>query len=143
LLRRTITSLVCAAALAAPVGNAWATATAPKALPKKKVITVKVTGPAVPCKRWGPLAIAIKVQKTVTTAGARTSVKLKILDVTWPIVSDATFRTIYINKQALPLLREEVLEIQAANVEVIAGATDTTVSFKQSLQAALLQAKKP
>jgi len=139
-LRRTVTSVVCAASLAAPAGNAWAGIQAPRIKAKKQVMTV--TGPAVPCKRWGPLSIAIKLEKTVTTVAGKPKVKLRILDVTWPIVSHATFRTIYINKQALPLLREEVLEIQGANVELIAGATDTTTSFKKSIQAALLQASK-
>ena len=55
---------------------------------------------------------------------------------------DATFRSKYINDQALPLLIEEALEIQGPNVETISGATDVTVSFKQSLQGAILAAKK-
>jgi hypothetical protein len=141
MLRRTVTSVVCAASLAAPAGNAWAAIHAPRAAKAKKQV-LTVAGPAVPCHRWGPLQIAIKVEKTLLTVGGKTKVKLRILDVTWPVVSHATFRTIYINKQALPLLREEVLEIQGANVETIAGATDTTTSFKQSLQAALLKATK-
>jgi uncharacterized protein with FMN-binding domain len=33
------------------------------------------------------------------------------------------------------------MELQSGKIESIAGATDTTVSFKQSLQAALLAAK--
>lgn len=141
MLRRTVTTVVCAASLAAPAGNAWAAIHSPRIVKAKKQV-LTVAGPAVPCKRWGPLQIAVKVEKTSTTIGSRTKVKLKILDVTWPVVSHATFRTIYINKQALPLLREEVLEIQGANVELIAGATDTTTSFKQSIQAALLKAAK-
>jgi uncharacterized protein with FMN-binding domain len=141
-MRKIVTAIACATVLAFPTaGDVWAAAKAPKA--KKKVVTVTVNGPSTKCKRWGQLVVAIKVQKTITTVGKKSTVKVKILDVTWPTFPDATFRSVYINKQALPLLREEVLEIQSPNVEVISGATDITVSFKQSLQAALLTAKKP
>jgi hypothetical protein len=131
--------------LAFPPLNAWAAAhAAAVAKPKKKVVTTTetVTGPSVPCKRWGPLQVRIKVKKTVTTIGAKRAVKVQILAIDFPVVSDATFKTRYINSQALPLLVEDTLQLQNANVEVVSGATDTTVSFKQSLQAALLQAKK-
>jgi uncharacterized protein with FMN-binding domain len=87
--------------------------------------------------------VRIKIRKTTTTVGATKRVAVKILAIDFPIVSHATFKTRYINEQALPLLVEEVMEIQSANVETISGATDTTVAFKKSLQAALLQAKKP
>ena len=60
--------------------------------------------------------------------------KLKILKIDYPTYPVATFRSKYINDQALPLLIEEALEIQSPNVETISGATDVTVSFKQSLQ---------
>ena len=53
-----------------------------------------------------------------------------------------TFRSVYINDQALPLLIEEALEAQSPNVETISGATDVTVSFKQSLQAAILRPRR-
>ncbi len=142
-MRKTVTSLAVVAVLAAPVGNIAAATHAAKIVPKKKVQTVTVTGPSVPCKKWGPLQVRIKIKKTTTTVGAKQRVVIKILDIDFPIVSDATFRTKYINQQALPLLVEEVLEIQSSKVETISGATDTTVSFKQSLQAAILQAKKP
>ena len=104
--------------------------------------TLTVTGPSVPCKRWGPLQVRIKVAKTTTTIGTTKKVALKILAIDFPIVSDATFKTKYINDQALPLLVEDTLAAQSPNVEVISGATDTTISYKQSLQAALLQARK-
>jgi uncharacterized protein with FMN-binding domain len=143
LLRKTVTSFAVAAVLAVPVGNVAAATHAPKIVLKKKVEILSVTGPSVPCKKWGPLQVRIKIRKTTTTIGTKNKVAIRILAIDFPIVSDATFKTKYINQQALPLLVEEVLEIQSANVETISGATDTTVSFKQSLQAAILQAKKP
>jgi uncharacterized protein with FMN-binding domain len=144
--RKTISTLAAAWLLAFPPLSAWAAVQSPKtATPKKKVVTTTtatVTGPSVPCKRWGPLQVRIKVKKTTTTIGTTKKVKIKILAIDFPIVSDATFKTRYINQQALPLLVEDTLQLQNATVEVISGATDTTISFKQSLQAAILQAKK-
>ena len=141
--RRTLATLAVTWMLAFPAVNAWA-AVHGQTKPRKKVVKVTktVTGPAVPCKRWGPLQVRIKVKKTTTIIGSRKRVAIKIIAIDFPIVSDSTFKTRYINKQALPLLVEEVLEIQNAKIEVISGATDTSVSFRQSLQAALLSAKK-
>jgi len=143
--QKTVTTLAAAAMLALPPLNAWAaTRTHTATKPKKKVVseTLTVTGPSVQCKRWGQIVVAIKVQKTTTMIGSRKTVKVKILDVTWPTWPDATFRSVYINKQALPLLREDTLSLQSANIEVISGATDITVSYRESLQAAILQARK-
>jgi uncharacterized protein with FMN-binding domain len=143
--QKTITALAAAAVIALPPLNAWAATRGNNATkPKKKVVsqTITVAGPSVQCKRWGQLVVAIKVKKTTTMIGKRKIVKVKILDVTWPTWPDATFRSVYINKQALPLLREDTLSLQSAKLEVISGATDITVSYKESLQAAILKAKK-
>ena len=64
------------------------------------------------------------------------------LAIDYPVYPEATFRSVYINDQALPLLIEEALETQSTKIETISGATNITDSFKQSLQAAILQAKK-
>ena len=72
-----------------------------------------------------------------------TSANNKILEVDFPVKSDHTFKTKYITAQALPILTEDLLALQSPNVENISGATDTVVSFKKTLQSALLQAKKP
>lgn len=143
--RKSIATLATAWLVAFPPLGAWAAVQSPKATtPKRTVVktTLTVTGPSVPCKRWGPLQVRIKVAKTTTTIGTTKKVALKILAIDFPIVSDATFKTKYINDQALPLLVEDTLAAQSPNVEVISGATDTTISYKQSLQAALLQARK-
>ncbi len=142
--RKTLTTLATAWMLAFPPLSAWGAVQSPNtAKPKKKVvITTTVSGPSVQCKRWGPLIVRIKVQKTTITTASSKRVAIKILAIDFPVYPVATFRSKYINDQALPLLVEETLEIQSANVEVISGATDVTNSYKESLQAAILQAKK-
>jgi uncharacterized protein with FMN-binding domain len=46
----------------------------------------------------------------------------------------------YISSQALPLLREEVLRAQSAQIDGVGGATFTSYSYYESLQSALSQA---
>jgi len=142
--RKTTATIAAAWILALPTSNTWAaTHTSHSSKPKNKVIvTTLVTGPSVKCKRWGQLVVRIKVQKTTTTTPTGKKVAVKILAIDFPVYPDATFRSVYINKQALPLLTEEALETQNTNIETISGATNITDSFKESLQAALLQAKK-
>jgi uncharacterized protein with FMN-binding domain len=140
--RKTLTTLAAAWILTTPTLNASATTS--QAEPKRKVVTTTqtVTGPSVKCNRWGQLVIRIKVRKTVTTIGTTRKTALKILTIDYPLYPKATFRSVYINDQALPLLIEEALEAQSTKIETISGATNITDSFKQSLQAAILQAQK-
>jgi uncharacterized protein with FMN-binding domain len=46
----------------------------------------------------------------------------------------------YISSQAGPLLRDEALQAQSANIDIISGATYTSESYAQSLESALQQA---
>jgi uncharacterized protein with FMN-binding domain len=46
-----------------------------------------------------------------------------------------------VNTQAMPLLTQEALVAQSANVNVVSGATQSSMAFVQSLGAALAQAK--
>ncbi|UVK55873.1 FMN-binding protein [Mesorhizobium sp. AR02] len=48
--------------------------------------------------------------------------------------------SISINRQALPMLRDEAISAQSANVDIISGATLTSRAFRQSLGGALKQA---
>jgi len=142
LLRKTLATLAAFWILVYPTLGAYgAVQTSTVAKPKTKT-TTSFTGTLEPCKKWGPLQVRIKVEKTVTTVGKTRKVAIKILDVTFPVVSDATFKTKYINDQALPLLREDVLDLQTTKVENISGATDTWISFTKSLNKAMLLAKK-
>jgi len=47
-----------------------------------------------------------------------------------------------INDYAVPILKQEVLRAQSADVDVVSGATYTSFAFAQSLQAALDAAAK-
>lgn len=129
--RRALTIAACVVVLALPPLDA-AAASRTKTVPKT------VLGTTVICKKWGSIQVQLKVAHTV--AGGKA--KIKILDVAWPVWPQHTVRSVFINERALPLLKQEVLQLQSANLEVISGATDVTVAFKQSLQAALLAAQK-
>lgn len=49
-------------------------------------------------------------------------------------------RSIQINNMAMPVLRQEVIQSQNANVDTVSGATYTSQAFIQSLSSALNQA---
>ncbi len=49
--------------------------------------------------------------------------------------------SIYINRQALPMLRDEVISAQSARVDIVSGATLSSRAFIQSLRAALDKAR--
>jgi uncharacterized protein with FMN-binding domain len=49
--------------------------------------------------------------------------------------------SISINRQALPMLRDEVVSAQSARVDIISGATLTSEAFLRSLEGALKQAR--
>ncbi len=48
--------------------------------------------------------------------------------------------SIFINRQALPMLRDEVISAQSASVDIVSGATLSSEAFIQSLGAAMSQA---
>jgi len=49
--------------------------------------------------------------------------------------------SIEINSQAMPILKQQAIAAQSANVDGVSGATDTSMAFIQSLSDALNQAK--
>ena len=49
--------------------------------------------------------------------------------------------SIEINQQADPILAQEAIQTQNANVDIVSGATDSSQAFAQSLQSALDKAK--
>jgi uncharacterized protein with FMN-binding domain len=73
------------------------------------------------------------VQATITVAGNR------ITNVSISAPQDNP-RSASINQQAVPLLQQETLQAQSAQINLISGATLTSQAYAQSLQAALTQA---
>lgn len=49
--------------------------------------------------------------------------------------------SVAINTQAMPLLKQEAIQAQSAQIDGVSGATDTSQAFIESLNAALNQAK--
>ena len=49
--------------------------------------------------------------------------------------------SVYINNQAMPYLKQEAIQAQSANVNIVSGATQSSIAFKESLQSALDQAR--
>jgi len=59
-----------------------------------------------------------------------------------PKVSVRTPRSRFINLTVVPLLTQEVLQAQSANIQVVSGATVTSRAYAASLQAAITKARK-
>jgi uncharacterized protein with FMN-binding domain len=75
--------------------------------------------------RWGDVQVTI----TVTDG--------KITDVQVPVYPNENGRDQEINAYALPILRQETLTAQSAQIDTVSGATVTSNGYLQSLQAAL------
>lgn len=88
--------------------------------------TKTITGSAVDT-RYG----AVQVQ--VTFSGS-TITALKTLQ-----APDRDGRDVEINSQALPILEQEVLASQSANIDTVSGATYTSEGYIQSVQSAIDQ----
>ena len=67
--------------------------------------------------------------------------KGKIVDVTFLQYPNDRNRSVAINSQAMPYLKQETIAAQSSNVDIISGATATSEAFVASLESALTQAK--
>jgi uncharacterized protein with FMN-binding domain len=65
----------------------------------------------------------------------------KLVDVQFLQYPNDVPNTIAISERSIPILKQEAIRIQSANVDIISGATQTTEGFQISLASALLQAK--
>lgn len=74
------------------------------------------------------------LQVAVTISGG------KITDVKFLQYPDTHATSVDINQQAMPYLKQEAMQTQSANVQIVSGATFTSQAFQQSLQSALSQA---
>jgi uncharacterized protein with FMN-binding domain len=75
--------------------------------------------------RWG------NVQVTITVTDGR------ITSVSVPTYPNANGRDQQINAYTLPILKQETIAAQNADIDTVSGATVTSDGYKQSLQAAL------
>jgi uncharacterized protein with FMN-binding domain len=142
-MRKTITTLLAALVLAVPAANAWAATRSATATPKKKTVVIsrRFVGPSAQTDRWGYTQVTIVVRKTTTTIGTKKTVKRRITSVS-ATAPNHTDRSVRINEQAIPILRQETLSAQSARILIVSGATDTSYAFGQSLQAAILAAHR-
>ena len=83
---------------------------------------------AVAQTQWGPVQVELTVN-----AGKVTDVQV----VQYP---SGNPRDQEINSYALPVLIQETLDAQSADIDMVSGATVTSVGYEQSLQSALDQA---
>jgi uncharacterized protein with FMN-binding domain len=65
----------------------------------------------------------------------------KITDVQFLRYPNDRSTSIAINKQAMPYLKQEAVQAQSAQVNIVSGATDTSQAFIQSMASALSQAQ--
>lgn len=91
--------------------------------PRAKVTAHAYKGP-VETMQWGPVQVTLIVKSK------------KITDVKATAPTERA-RSVFINEQAIPLLRQEVLKAQSAKIDGISGATMTSYAFYDSLLAAL------
>lgn len=148
-MKRAVTTVLGAVALAVPVGTAAADSARheQKARPKRseQVITVrkKVTGAPGSAQQWGTVEVTLIVKKTTTTVGTTKTIKRTPIAISVPVYPNHTARSIFINQQAIPLLRQETLQahFDLSKIYVVSGATFTSFGFGQSLHSALLKAK--
>jgi uncharacterized protein with FMN-binding domain len=114
-------------ATAAP-GATTAPGTDSAATPSPATATVEVTidGPVV-STRWGPVQVSI----VVADGRLQDVVALQL---------PTGHQSGEISDRSEPILREEALQAQSADIDIVSGATYTSEAYAQSLQAALDEA---
>ena len=144
-MHRRFAALIGTGVLAFPVANSVA-ASGDAAAPARKRIVKTVTtktysGITAQADRWGSVQVTITVRTTTIKTGTRRRVSLEYTDLGGHY-SYHTARSQYIMSQSLPYLREEFLQAQSADIHMVSGATYSSEAFLQSLQSALLRARK-
>ena len=77
---------------------------------------------------WGVLSVSVTVSGTKIT-----KVGIASLD------DGGNPRSQFIDQQSIPMLEQQALQAQSANIQGVSGASYTSAGFTQSLQAALQQ----
>lgn len=96
--------------------------------PNTKFKDGEYTGPVADAY-YGPLQVKVSI------SGG------KISDVTFLQYPNDRSNSIAINTQAMPYLKQEAIQAQSANVDIVSGATQTSLAFRQTLGSALSQAQ--
>jgi uncharacterized protein with FMN-binding domain len=142
-MQRAVKALSTIAVVALPFVNVASRAAAAATAVKRKTVWKRVAGPQAQADRWGYVQVVLIVRKTTTTSSAGSKVTRRITGVTVPVYPDHTGRSQFISENSLPILISEALRAQThANVDLVSGATYTSEAFTQSLQSAILKAKK-
>ena len=101
------------------------------------LVTKKVVGPSEQADRWGTVTVNVTVR--LTSVGKKTTRKYVDLGGSYSYHTD---RSQFIMSQALPILKSEALRAQSASIDMVSGATDSSEAFAESLQSAILKAKR-
>ena len=109
-------------------GGTTPAAPTPAPAPAASSGSTVVTGPDVP-NQYGDVQVRLTIQ------GGR------IVDVTALQMPVDRSRSAYISQVAGPLLHTRCIQAQSANIDIISGATYTSESYAESVQAALDQAR--
>lgn len=111
-----------------PIAKHKVVAKPKKVIVKPPVVSKRmVQGPAINMQ-WGIVQVTIVVQGK------------KVIDIQ-TVAPTERARSAYINSIAVPMLRQEALTAQSANIYLISGATMTSEAFAMSLQSVLQTAK--
>jgi uncharacterized protein with FMN-binding domain len=116
----------------APANPASPSTTSPGSSATTTPTTAPATGPrtatgSVEQYPYGQLSV------TVTETGGH------VTDVQMASLSETDARSVMIDDSAIPLLRQQVLSAQGANINGVSGATFTSQAYAQSVQSALDQ----
>ena len=102
-----------------------------KKVVKKKIAAVGSSGSflgAMTQTQFGPVEVKVTVSKG------------RITQVSTPVYPTSTGRDQQINSQAIPMLEQEVLQVQSSNIQGVGGASYTSQGFYGSLVSALAKA---
>lgn len=111
---------------AVPLASVLVTTPAHAASAHKTVKSYTYKGSVVNTQ-WGPIQVSITVKnKRIVNAKASAPTH--------------TARSSVLDSEALPVLRQEVLQAQSANINTVSGATTISQAYITSLQAAIVKA---
>ena len=136
-MKTQLAAALSALTIAVPAGQAVAATRSAGTATATKVVTRKLVGTTATAGRWGSVKTIVTAK--ITTKNGKKTIRYTDLGGNY---SYHTSRSQYIMSQSLPMLRQEFLSAQSANIQGVSGATDTSQAFEQSLQSALLKLSK-